>query len=189
MRLITSGGTTAPAPGAAVAILVAALAGCAGSTTSGTPAEPPGSADATPSSTSHGATHSTTAAPTTSDEIVGTVVRFSSGRTSVDVTIGEDSPATRDLLSMLPLELELEDLAGREKIAYLPRELTHDGTAGSDPEDGDLIYFTPWGNLGFYYDASGIGYSDATLHLGTYQATPDRLALLEGEQVTVAVVP
>jgi len=31
---------------------------------------------------------------------VGTVVRFTSANTSVDVTIGEDSPATRDFLSM-----------------------------------------------------------------------------------------
>jgi hypothetical protein len=37
--------------------------------------------------------------------VVGTVVRFTSATTSVDVTIGEDIPATRDFLSMLPLTL------------------------------------------------------------------------------------
>ena len=99
-------------------------------------------------------------------------MRFTSERTSVDVTIGEDSSATRDFLSMLPLELTVEEFAGAEKIADLPRKLWYTGTAGSDPEDGDLIYYTPWDNLGLYYDARGIGYSDATLHLGTYQATP-----------------
>jgi hypothetical protein len=46
----------------------------------------------------------------------------------------------------------------------------------------------PGGNLGFYYDASGIGYSDQTIHLGTYQATRAHLARLEGQRVTVAVV-
>jgi hypothetical protein len=175
---------------AAVGLLVG-LGGCGDGTeveqatgTSGsTPAAPSTSTVSAPSTASAPATISS------ADEVVGTVVRFTSERTSVDVTIGEDSPATRDFLSMLPLELELEDLSGREKIAYLPRELIYDGTPGSDPEDGDLIYFTPWGNLGFYYDASGIGYSDATLHLGTYSATPDQLALLEGEPVTVAAVP
>lgn len=44
----------------------------------------------------------------------------------------------------------------------------------------------PWGNLGFYYDAEGIEYSDQTLHLGTYDATAEELARLEG-QVTVEI--
>ncbi|MBB4910666.1 cyclophilin-like fold protein [Actinophytocola algeriensis] len=127
-------------------------------------------------------------AESTGQDVVGTVVRFTAGSESVDVTIGEDSPATRDLLGMLPLTLTLEELGGREKIVDLPRELNHEGTPGSDPEDGDLIYFIPWGNLGFYYNAEGIEYSDQTLHLGTYDATAEELARLEG-QVTVAIVP
>ena len=102
--------------------------------------------------------------------VVGNVVRFTSTRTSVDVTIGQDNPAVRDFLSMLPLTLTVEEFTGREKISYLPRKLRHSGSPGSDPKDGDLIYFVPWGNLGFYYNAEGIGYSDATIHLGTYRA-------------------
>ena len=119
---------------------------------------------------------------------MGTVVRFRSDVTSVDLTIGEDSPATRDFLSMLPLTISLEEYAGREKISDLPRELNYEGSPGSDPEDGDLIYFTPWGNLGFYYDASGVGYSDQTLHIGTYNASLDQLNLLQGDDVTVEIV-
>lgn len=124
----------------------------------------------------------------TEQNVVGTVVRFSAGSASVDVTIGEDSPATRDFLSMLPLTLTLEEFSGREKIVDLPRELNHAGTPGSDPQDGDLIYFIPWGNLGFYYNAEGIEYSDQTLHIGTYDATAEQLARLEG-QVTVEIAP
>jgi hypothetical protein len=120
-------------------------------------------------------------------EIVGTIVRFSSNTTSVDVTIGEDNPAVRDFLSMLPLTITVEEFAGREKISYLPRELRRRGSAGSDPETGDLIYFVSWGNLGFYYNAEGIGYSDETIHLGTYDASLDQLERLEGE-VTVEVI-
>ena len=120
--------------------------------------------------------------------VVGTVVRFSTGDAVVDVTIGEDSPATRDFLSMLPLELNVEEFAGAEKIAYLPRELNYEGSPGSDPENGDLIYYAPWGNLGFYYDTTGVGYSDATLHLGTYSATEEQLSLLEGGPVTITVL-
>jgi hypothetical protein len=122
------------------------------------------------------------------EQVVGTVVRFSAGSTSVDVTIGEDNPVVRDFLSMLPLTITLEEFNGREKIAYLPRELEHAGSPGSDPEDGDLIYYIPWGNLGFYYNTAGIGYSDQTIHLGTYDASLEQLAQLEGQNVTVEVV-
>jgi hypothetical protein len=118
---------------------------------------------------------------TGSDTVVGTVIRFSSEDTTVDVTIGEDNPAVRDLLSMLPMTLDFEEFNGREKIAYPPGGLDWEGSPGSDPEDGDLIYFTPWGNLGFYYNAEGIDYSDQTIHLGTYDASPDQLEELEGE--------
>jgi hypothetical protein len=48
----------------------------------------------------------------------------------VDVTIGEDNPAVRDFLSMLPLTLTVEEFAGREKISYLPRELRHRDSPG-----------------------------------------------------------
>ena len=129
----------------------------------------------------------TTSAASDARRIVGTTVRFSSNTTSVDVTIGEDNPAVRDFLSMLPLTLTVEEFAGREKISYLPRELRHGRSPGSDPEGRDLIYFVPWGNLGFYYNAEGIGYSDDTIHLGTYDASLDQLERLEGE-VTVEVI-
>ncbi len=122
------------------------------------------------------------------DQIVGTVVRFSARSTSVDVTIGEDNPAVRDFLSRLPLTLTLEDLVGREKIAYLSPELAHAGSPGSDPEDGDLIYYVTWGNLGFYYNAAGIDYSDQTIHFGTYDASLEQLEQLEGPGVIVEVV-
>ena len=123
----------------------------------------------------------------TTDGVVGTVVRFSNDSHHVDVIIGEDNPTVRDLLSRLPLTMQLEEYAGKEKIGYFEPKLETEGSPGSDPEDGDLIYFTPWGNFGFYYNASGIGYSDMTIHLGTYEATPEELELLEGP-VTIEVV-
>jgi hypothetical protein len=157
-----------------VALVALLLTGCGSPSAPGTAASP--------------STPSATPSQQGDDAIVGTVVRFTSADTSVDVTIGEDSPATRDFLSMLPLTIRLEEYAGREKISYLPRELNYGGSPGTDPEDGDLIYFTPWRNLGFYYNASGIDYSDQTLHIGTYNASRDQLGLLEGDDVTVEVV-
>ncbi|MDV6268453.1 cyclophilin-like fold protein [Rhodococcus globerulus] len=118
----------------------------------------------------------------------GTVVRFTSGETAVDVTIESDNPTTRDFLSMLPLTLSVEEFAGREKISQLPRKLETDRSPGSDPEDGDLIYYAPWGNIGFYYDTDGIGYSDQTIHLGTYDGSVEQLSRLEGGDVTAEVV-
>ncbi len=120
--------------------------------------------------------------------VVGTVVRFTGGSTSVDVKIGEDNPAVRDFLSMLPLKLKLEEFAGREKISYLPRKLKHTGSPGSDPEDGDLIYFIPWGNLGFYYNTAGIDYSNQTIHIGTYKASLGTLEKLADQPVTVKIL-
>ncbi|MFD0484557.1 cyclophilin-like fold protein [Kineococcus sp. GCM10028916] len=172
---------------AVVLLTGVAVTSCSSSPTAA-PAGDPVTGPPSSSADSSAGEADTATLPATTD-VVGTVVRFTSPRTSVDVTIGEDSPATRDFLSMLPLTLPVEDLAGREKISYLPRELDHAGSPGSDPEDGDLIYFTPWGNLGFYYDASGIEYADDTLHLGTYQASAEQLELLEGGAVSVDVVP
>lgn len=88
---------------------------------------------------------------------------------------------------MLPTTLKLEELSGREKIAYLPRKLLHNGSPGSTPKDGDFIYYVPWGNIGFYYNAAGIGYSEQTIHLGVYKASAAQLKLLEGKSVSVEV--
>jgi hypothetical protein len=179
------------APSAAVAAILGAalLAGCAGDPETGdvstAPSSPAGSAGP---STGPDSSPSASASPSSKQSVEGTVVRFTAGNASVDVTIGQDSPASRDFVSMLPMTLELEDLNTKEKIAYLPRELRWDGSPGSDPEDGDLIYYSPWGNIGFYYDASGIDYSDQTLHLGTYHATEAELARFEGQRTRVQVV-
>lgn len=177
-----------------VAILVAACASTSTSTPVST-AVPSAPSAPVPTPTQPAATVPSTPPASSSetpdgsaDEIVGTAVRFTSGSTSVEVTLGEDNPAVRDFLSMLPLTLTLEEFAGREKIAYLPRELAHAGSPGSNPEDGDLIYYVPWGNIGFYYNTAGIGYSDQTIHLGTYDASLDQLEQLEGQDVIVEVV-
>ena len=39
-----------------------------------------------------------------------------------------DNPSARDFASMLPLDLTIEDYANNEKIAYLPRKLTEEGS-------------------------------------------------------------
>lgn len=167
---------------AACSVPTAGTGEAAGGPSSATPP----SAVVAPGSTPEGTTTTEADVPR---EVVGTVVRFSGGGRVVDVTLEEDNPTTRDLLSRLPTTIRLEEFAGREKIGYPSPALTVEGSPGSDPEDGDLIYFAPWGNIGFYYNAAGIEYSDDTIHLGSYDATPDELTAFDGTDVTVEVVP
>lgn len=187
-------GSTSTLPPTAVplAMPVRAVAPTSSPPTATLPDVPPPTPDstgtATPSASAEPPADASETPDEATDQVVGTVVRFSRGSTSVDVTIGEDSPAVRDFLAMLPLTLTLEEFAGREKIAYLPRDLVHAGSPGSDPEDGDLIYYIPWGNLGFYYNTAGVGYSDQTIHLGTYTATRAQLDQMEGQDVVVEIV-
>ena len=63
-----------------------------------------------------------------------------------------DNPSARDFYSMLPLELTIKDYGNNEKIAYLPRKLTEEGSgAFGNEQPYDLCYFMPWGNLAMFY--------------------------------------
>ncbi|MBA8822666.1 hypothetical protein FHW00_005040 [Ochrobactrum sp. P6BSIII] len=61
----------------------------------------------------------------------------------------EDSPLARELFAMLPLDLTIEDYSTNEKIAYLSRKLTEEGSNRfSNEAVGDLCYYAPWGQSG-----------------------------------------
>lgn len=63
-----------------------------------------------------------------------------------------DNPSARDFYSMLPLDLTIKDYGNNEKIAYLPRKLTEEGSGPFGNERPyDLCYFMPWGNLAMFY--------------------------------------
>ncbi|BCM18689.1 hypothetical protein MJ8_24610 [Mesorhizobium sp. J8] len=53
---------------------------------------------------------------------------------------------------MLPLHLAISGYAHNEKVAYLPRRLTEEGS-GPFGNSGatTLCYFMPWGNLAMFY--------------------------------------
>lgn len=78
-----------------------------------------------------------------------------------------DNASARDLVSMLPLDLKIDDYSTNEKITYLPRKLTE---AGSGPfkneRPGDLCYYAPWGNLALFH--SGYRYSNGLIRLGRF---------------------
>lgn len=115
-------------------------------------------------------------------------MRFAAAEVQVDATITQDNPTVRDLLSLLPITITFEEFSGREKIGYPPRRLVTEGFPRARLRDGDLIYFAPWGNLGFYYNADGIGHDGRVVHLGTFDATPEQLTGLEAGDVTITAV-
>jgi hypothetical protein len=76
-----------------------------------------------------------------------------------------DNATARDLVSLLPLEVQLKDHAATEKIAYLPRKLSTAGAPeGSTPSAGDIAYYAPWGNLALFH--KGFEYSPGLVLLG-----------------------
>jgi hypothetical protein len=95
-----------------------------------------------------------------------------------------DNATARDLLSLLPLTLMLEDYAATEKISYLPRKLSTAGApAGVDPEPGDIAYYAPWGNLAiFYRDA---GYAKGLVKLGRLDSGIEALSVRGALKATI----
>lgn len=78
-----------------------------------------------------------------------------------------DNPSTLDFVSLLPLELTIDDYASNEKIAYLPRKLTLESSGPFSSEaPGDLCYYAPWGNLAMFY--AGYRYSEGLIRLGRF---------------------
>ena len=63
-----------------------------------------------------------------------------------------DNATSRDLLSLLPLSLTLEDYNRIEKISDLPKRLSvSNAPEGYKPSAGDIAYYAPWGNLAIFY--------------------------------------
>lgn len=63
-----------------------------------------------------------------------------------------ENPTTRDFIAQLPLTVDMEDFAGKEKIFYPPKKLsTTERKAVSDPKIGDINVYAPWGNIAIFY--------------------------------------
>ena len=91
----------------------------------------------------------------------------------------EDNPSARDLVSMLPLDLTVGDYSTNEKIAYLPRKLTEEGSGRfGDEAAGDLCYYAPWGNLAMFHGP--YRWSRGLIRLGRLDGGPAPL-LVRGE--------
>ena len=99
----------------------------------------------------------------------------------------EESHSARDFFAMLPLTLPLEDYAGTEKIAYLPRKLTtQDAPKGIDPDAGDITYYAPWGNLAIFY--RDFGYSTGLIKLGRIESGLTHLTTTPSASITIEAI-
>jgi hypothetical protein len=79
-------------------------------------------------------------------------IRLTTETGSINAVLN-DSTAARDLATLLPLTLDMEDFHHTERISYPPRKLDTSGAPNAaTPKAGDLAYYTPWGNLAFYRD-------------------------------------
>ena len=78
-------------------------------------------------------------------------IKFSFDNKEIIVAL-ENNSATENFLNQLPLELRFEDFNRTEKISTLPKELDTSNSPNSCiPKNGDLTYYSPWGNLAFFY--------------------------------------
>jgi len=63
-----------------------------------------------------------------------------------------ENPTTRGFIGQLPLTVDMEDFAGKEKIFYPPNKLSStERKAVSDPKIGDINVYAPWGNIAIFY--------------------------------------
>ncbi|MCP2040765.1 hypothetical protein L1281_001355 [Neisseria sp. HSC-16F19] len=110
-------------------------------------------------------------------------IRFIANGQSINATLA-NSPAAQDFYRMLPLELELSDYAGAEKISYLPRKLdVRQAPAAVAAKSGNINYYAPWGNLALFYKAHEK--SRGLVHLGRFDG--DFSALLGKHKTTVRI--
>lgn len=92
-------------------------------------------------------------------------IRISVGGETATATL-DDNATARDFAALLPLSLTLENYAGVERIATLPRKLSLAGApAGTTPRSGELHYYAPWNNLAVF--VGGDVYARGLVRLGT----------------------
>jgi hypothetical protein len=77
-------------------------------------------------------------------------LKITVGGKAVTATLADNSTA-RDFVSVLPLELTMKDLFGREKYAPLPNRLSETGPKQHRYEVGDIAYWPPSHDVAIYY--------------------------------------
>jgi len=66
-----------------------------------------------------------------------------------------DNATARDFISVLPLNVSMKDLFGREKYGDLPKALSEKGPRKSKYEVGDIAYWSPDHQFAIFYRQDG----------------------------------
>lgn len=66
-----------------------------------------------------------------------------------------ENATARDFISVLPLNLSMKDLFGREKYGDLPKALSENGPRKNRYEVGDIAYWSPNQQFAVYYHQDG----------------------------------
>lgn len=99
-----------------------------------------------------------------------------------------ETDAARELLKQLPLEIEISDFAGAEKIAYLPSKLkisAADRSLTGKGNPGVVAYYIPWGNIAMFY--KGFNYDKDLTELAVFEAGAVEVLKSIGEAVSVRI--
>ena len=91
----------------------------------------------------------------------------------------EDNPVTRQLMDLSPMQMEMKDYNGHERIGYPSQKLyTKGASTGLAPNEGDIALFAPWGNLCVFI--KGSPRSDGLIYLGKINSGLDILKSQKG---------
>jgi hypothetical protein len=81
-------------------------------------------------------------------------LRIYVGRKTLSATLADNATA-KDFASLLPLNLTMEDLFGREKYGDLRKALSEKGSRKSTYEVGEIAYWSPARQFAVYYHQDG----------------------------------
>jgi hypothetical protein len=110
----------------------------------------------------------------------GTRIRVRVGGTTLSARLHNNATA-RDMADQLPQTLTFRDHNNAEKTGRLPNQLSTEGAPeGHDPSAGDIGYFSPGGDLVFYYDAAA-PYFDGIVRIGEVDGNVDAIRQQDGD--------
>lgn len=106
------------------------------------------------------------------------VIKLSWENKEIIVKLNE-SNASKDLISRLPLKMEFEDYNNTEKVSYLDEKLDDSDSDDSyNPKAGDLTSYIPWGTLSMFYE--DFESSSGLIYLGSIISGSELLSEMEG---------
>ncbi len=88
------------------------------------------------------------------------MVKVSDGTSTVIFRLN-DSPSSKSLYGMLPIDADVKNYSNNEKIFYPPQKVDTAGGIEGDCPAGTLALFSPWGNIVMFYGS-------APAYLGLY---------------------